>query len=77
MGLPKLTLRTVNKYLKGLEKRCQNEKSLVTVTVTQEKRKINFIFYLNIFSLGSKKSIEFNKFYLLAKKKTKHFKEHV
>jgi hypothetical protein len=38
MGLPKLILRTVNKYLKGLEKRCQ---SLVTVTVTFMKRKIN------------------------------------
>jgi hypothetical protein len=40
MGLPKLILRTVNKYLKGLETRCQ---SLVTVTVTYEKRKINCI----------------------------------
>ena len=38
MGLPKLILRTVNKYLKGLEKLCQ---SLVTVTLTQKKRKID------------------------------------
>jgi hypothetical protein len=40
MGLPKLIFRTVNKYFKGLEKRCQ---SLVTVTVTYIKRKINCI----------------------------------
>ena len=38
MGLSKLILETVKKYLKRLEKRCQ---SLVTVTVTYEKRKIN------------------------------------
>ena len=38
MGLPKLIVRTVNKYLKGLEKWWQ---SLVTVTVTLKKWKIN------------------------------------
>ncbi len=38
MGLPKLIVRTVNKYLKVLEKWWL---SLVTVTVTKKKRKIN------------------------------------
>jgi hypothetical protein len=35
MGQPKLILRTVNKNLKGLEKRCQ---SLVTVTYIKRKK---------------------------------------
>ncbi len=41
MGLSKLILETVKKYLKRHEKRCQG---LVKVTVTYKKRKINRIF---------------------------------
>jgi hypothetical protein len=33
MGLPKLMLKMVNKYLKGLEKRCQ---SLVTIAYIKQ-----------------------------------------
>jgi hypothetical protein len=40
MNLSKLILETVKKYLKGLGKQCQ---SLVTVTVTYKKRRINCI----------------------------------
>jgi hypothetical protein len=43
MGLSKLILETVRKYLKRHEKRCQGLVT-VTVTVTYKKRKINRIF---------------------------------
>ena len=50
MGLSKLILETVKKYLKRLEKRCQG---LVTVTVTYKKRKINCTFSFAITNFES------------------------
>ncbi len=49
MDLSKMIFETVKKNLKGLEKRCQ---SMVTVTVTHKKRKINCIMsQLNLINL--------------------------
>ncbi len=57
MGLSKLILETVKKYLKCLEKRCQG-----LVTVTYKKRKINcnikMTFYFDNKNNGIKTCVE-------------------
>jgi hypothetical protein len=57
MGLPKLILRTVNKYLKGREKRCQ---SLVTVTYIKQKINCIQLFAFRSRSLFKKSFENFN-----------------